>query len=145
MSCYSLLTPSPKPPPHLPLLTSPSSPPPPHLPLLTSPLLTHSFDVTLSYLEIHNDIVRDLLRTGSEESKLELFETPQGVVVPGLTVVRIKRGPPTHPSTHPPTPEAHPFKPPPTHPTTQAPTQAPTQATHSSSPLCIQATHVCGL
>jgi hypothetical protein len=74
----------------------------------------------VSYLEVYNETVRDLAASPLQEDinagKLELRESGDGVVVPGLTVVRLSTQPP------PPTPTPAPF-----------PTPAPTP----HRPLCL--------
>lgn len=52
--------------------------------------LTPRYDVSVSYLEIYNESFRDLIGgKGSESEKLDIRETAKGVVVQGLTTVRI--------------------------------------------------------
>jgi hypothetical protein len=76
---------------HPPSTPLPTTPPPAIFPSPPSPL---SFSVTISYLEIHNESVRDLLAGDQGGNKLELRETSQGVLVPGLTMVRELSSPP---------------------------------------------------
>ena len=45
------------------------------------------YQVNLSYLEIYNENIRDLLTTKLSETFLDLKETKKGVVVPGITTV----------------------------------------------------------
>ena len=65
----------------------------PHAVLTRFPVdsvFVYSYALSVSYLEIYNEVIRDLLARGVDDDggKLELRETPQGVVIPGLTTVR---------------------------------------------------------
>jgi kinesin family protein C2/C3 len=58
-----------------------------------SKMTTWNYSLTLSMLEIYNETIRDLLDSSNpkdrEKKQLEIRQTPEGNIVPGLTEVLV--------------------------------------------------------
>jgi hypothetical protein len=52
-------------------------------------LTNWQYNLSLSMLEIYNETIRDLLDSSNTKDKLDVRQTPEGNVVPGLTEITV--------------------------------------------------------